>query len=197
MAIKVYFGLPGSGKTTHAAKIVSQCLKKHIPVFSNVPIVGAFVLDPLNDCGVVDVSGGVVIIDEAGIDLNNRKFKSMPQSFIEFLKLYRHYHISDIYVYSQAPDDMDITIRRLANEFYIVRRSILPHFSYTRRIVRFIGAIDPQTHQITDGYEYQKFSKRYIFRRRYYGMFDTYLAPCKPPKDWQVYRSQETLTSVE
>lgn len=190
MAIKVIFGSPGAGKTTHAAKIAQYCIKHKIPCYSNFFVEGAFEISPLDDLGIYTVSGGIVLIDEAGIVVNNRKFKSLPQSFIEFLKLYRHFHIKDIYVYSQAPDDMDITIRRLATEFYLLRKSIIPQFSYTRRIARIIGQIDPITHQITDGYQYMPFSKRYFFRPLYYKYFDSWSTPKLEDKTFNIYKKQ-------
>lgn len=191
MAIKVIFGAPAAGKTTHAAMICKKCCKHNIKVFANFPVEGAYEIDPIKDFGVYNISHGVVLFDEAGITANNRKFAnkskngSIPQTFIEFLKLYRHFHIKDIYVYSQAPDDMDITIRRLSTEFYLLKKSIIPQFSYTRRISRIIGQIDPITKQITDGYQYVPLSKRYFFRPLYYNMFDSWSVPPLPEREFK------------
>ncbi len=203
MAIKVLFGAPGAGKTTHAAMICKKCCKHNIKVFANFPVEGAYEIDPIQDFGVYNISNGVVLFDEAGITANNRKFAnkskngSIPQTFIEFLKLYRHFHIKDIYVYSQAPDDMDITIRRLSTEFYLLKKSIIPQFSYTRRISRIIGQIDPITKQITDGYQYVPLSKRYFFRPLYYNMFDSWSVPPLPEREFKRFLGNRNAGAIE
>ena len=43
--VHMFFGLPGCGKSSHAAYTVRQCVKRQIPVYSNVPIKGAKQLD--------------------------------------------------------------------------------------------------------------------------------------------------------
>lgn len=187
MAIKIYFGAPGAGKTTHAAMIVARNEKKGIPTFSNVYIQGAYEYDANKDLGVYWIGNCDLIIDEAGIDFNSRKYKSLSQEIIGYLKKYRHFRVRDVYVYSQAPDDMDITLRRLSTEFYLLRRSIIPCLSYTRRIKRDIGRIDDLTKQLTDGYEYVPFSKRYYIRNLYFKRFDSWETPQLPEKVFKKY----------
>ena len=78
MSIKIYFGVPGSGKTTLAAKIVLENLKRGVKTYTNVPIKGGLLFDASN-IGTFDISDGEMILDEAGIQFNNRKFKTLPQ----------------------------------------------------------------------------------------------------------------------
>lgn len=188
MAIKIYFGAAGAGKTSHAAMIVKKNLKKGFPTYSNVFIEGAYAYDANTDLGRYFIGYCDLIIDEAGIEFNSRKYKSLSQEIISVLKLFRHFRIRDIYVYSQACDDMDITLRRLSTEFYLLQKSIIRPFSFTRRIVRQIGRIDPMTKQIVDGYEYAPFSKRYFFRPAYYKMFDSWSIPDLPHKEFVQYK---------
>ena len=70
---------------------------------------------------------------KASLEFNNRfNFpKTFPKTCIEFFKLHRHYGVA-IDVFSQSYEDMDITIRRLATKFIVVRKSILPYFISTR-----------------------------------------------------------------
>ena len=82
---------------------------------------------------------------------------------------------------------MDITIRRLATEFYLLKKSLIPQFSYTRRIARIIGTIDPITKQITDGYQYIPFSRKYFFRPLYYKMFNSWSQPLLQNKEFKRY----------
>ena len=134
--LNVYFGVPGSGKTTFAAYLAKRCMKKSrfitwaqkhpgkltgkllassflkrsIPVYSNVPITGALQLDPQRDIGKYMMVGGKVIIDEAGIEYNNRNFKAFPPDAIYWYKYHRHYQCS-VDVFSQSYEDMDMLCR--------------------------------------------------------------------------------------
>lgn len=171
--LSVYFGVPGCGKSTHAAKIVRRNLRKGIKTYVNYPIQGGYLFDPLEDLGKFDISNCDVILDEASIDFNNRKFKSMPQTVIAWFKKYRHYGVSNIYVYSQSYDDMDITIRRLANRMYLIQRTFLPCFCQYRRIIKRI-AIDDLSKQVIDAYEFQPFSRRFVFMPLYWKYFDSF-----------------------
>ena len=174
--LNVYFGVPGSGKTTFAAYLTrwalhenviirfcrrhqnpvtrallnSRYLKRRIDVYSNVPITGAYVLNAREDIGHYMIEDAKVIIDEAGIEYNNRNFKSFPQEAVYFYKYHRHYRVS-VDVFSQSYEDMDVTLRRLAQNFYVVRRSLVPFCVVARRIRRRVG-VDEHTKQIADLY---------------------------------------------
>lgn len=182
MGLYIYFGVPGSGKTTHAAKIVVKNLKKGYPTFSNVPIKGAFSIDA-SDIGSFDISGCDLILDEASIEYNNRKFKSLSQSVIQWFKLYRHYGVRNIYVYSQSYEDMDITLRRLADRYFLIKRTILPWLSVVRPIHCKIG-IDEQTKQIQDQFAFDVLPS-FVWLPRYWPLFDSWSAPTLPQKDYQ------------
>ena len=123
--ISVYFGVPGAGKTTFAAYLAKKDLKKNRNVHSNVPITGTFKLDPKKDLGKVSIVDSRIIIDEAGIEYNNRKYKELGESAIYFFKYHRHYETA-IDCFSQSHEDMDITIRRLAQRYYVVKKSLIP-----------------------------------------------------------------------
>ena len=174
--LSIYFGVPGSGKTTFAAYLTkwalhesliirlcrrfdnpvsrlilkSKYFKRRIDVYSNVPITGAYQLDAKNDIGFYMIQNAKIIIDEAGIEYNNRNFKTFPPESIYFYKYHRHYQTS-VDVFSQSYEDMDITLRRLAQNFYVVRKSIIPFCVVARRIRRKVG-VDEQTKQIADLY---------------------------------------------
>lgn len=191
MSIKIYFGVPGSGKTTLAAKIVLGNLRRGIKTFSNVPIKGSLIFDPAQ-LGVVDMSDGEMIIDEAGIEFNNRKFKSLPQKTIEWFKLSRHYGIRNLHVFSQSYDDMDITLRRLADEIYVVRRTLVPFCFQTRRIMVKVG-IDEDTHQIMDQYFFQFLGFKLYWGFHFWHMFDSWSAPELSSRTWH-YSSFDDYT---
>lgn len=207
--VNVYFGVPGSGKTTYAAylakvashktlayrieqkynryaivKFLFRNVRQPLDVYSNVPIIGTYNIDPKRDLGVYLVQDGKIIIDEASIEYNNRNFKSLPQDTIKFFKLHRHYHTS-IDVFSQSFDDMDITLRRLAHSYFLVKKSLFPYFIKVKKIYRKVG-IDENTHQIADlfNFGFPFLDDQYIFMPTLWKMFDSYDAPELPRKDF-------------
>lgn len=182
MSVIVYFGVPGSGKTTLAAKIAYKNAKRGIKTYSNVPIMGTLLINSA-DIGKVDISNGDMILDEAAIDFNNRSYKTMPKSTIEWLKLHRHYGIGTIHVFSQSYEDMDITIRRLQTVMYRLTRTLIPGVFLTRRIGVSID-IDKDTHQVIECYRWAGLP-RFHFGWRYWSMFDSWSAPALPTCDFE------------
>lgn len=177
--LSIYFGLPGSGKTTIAQSQVTFCNKHKIPVYSNVPLAGSlrYSVDML---GKYQIENCHLIIDEAGLEFNNRSFKSFTNEQLLFFKLHRHYGVS-ISVFSQCYNDMDLKIRSLAQQLYIVKRSIIPYHTVTIPIKKQI-TIDEEKHDIIDGYFFDKwffqiFTSKRIFNPFYWGRFNSYECP--------------------
>lgn len=181
--LSVYFGVPGSGKTTFAAWLTKHDLKKGRKVWSNVPITGAYKVDCQEDLGRYMITGGRVIIDEAGIDFNNRDFKAFSKQQLKFFKYHRHYELA-IDVFSQGYDDMDKKIRTLAQRYYVVKKSLIPFFVYRRRIGKRVG-ISEMTKEIIDEYFFVKFSRRYIFSPLLWRLFNTHSRDPLPEKEWE------------
>ena len=211
--LNVYFGVPGSGKTTFAAYLTkwalhenpiitfcrrhrnpvtnlllrSRYLKRRIDVYSNVPITGAYRLDAKADIGFFMIENAKIIIDEAGIEYNNRNYKNFPQEAIYFYKYHRHYQTS-VDVFSQSYEDMDVTLRRLAQNFYVVRRSLVSFCVVARRIRRKVG-VDEQTKQIQDLYAMGMplLDTKRIFSPPLWKLFNSYSRRELPEKEWPVW----------
>ncbi len=212
--LNVYFGVPGSGKTTFAAYLTKNALKesrviswarrhsnrftdwllnktnllkRRQDVWSNVPITGAYSLDPQKDIGKYMILGGKVIIDEAGIEYNNRNFKSFPPEAVYWYKYHRHYGCS-VDVFSQSFEDMDITLRRLAQNYYVVKKSIFPYFLVCKRIRRKVG-IDENTHQIIDHYKFgfPILDSKWVFTPPLWKLFNSFSRKDLPQKEWPVW----------
>lgn len=196
--IKIYFGNPGCGKTTFACRVMHKLqkadrkkkkLKKlYWHYFSNfeTKLADPF---PLSDLGAVTPPPrSFLCIDEAGIEYNSRKYKSLSQQTISWFKLHRHYK-ADIMVISQSWEDMDVTIRRLADELWYLRR--LGPFTMARRIYKKVG-IDENTKQIIDEYRkgsllmhllpfpFHQHNFEIFLRKPYYKYFDTFSTPDTP-----------------
>lgn len=212
--LNVYFGVPGSGKTTFAAYLAKQCnkeswvikfakkypckwfhskilnsglWKRKLPVYSNVPITGSYVLEPFKDIGKHMIVRAKVIIDEAGIEYNNRKTKEFPTEAIYWYKYHRHYECS-VDVFSQSHEDMDITLRRLAQNFFVVKKSLIPYFIVVKRIRRKIG-IDKMTHQIIDQYYFGLpiISSKWVFCPPLWKLFNSFSRRELLEKKWKIW----------
>lgn len=195
--LSLFFGVPGSGKTSLASYICKMANRHNAVdrVYSNVPIKGTLKIDR-NDIGRYDISGldkgSLLVIDEAGIDFNNRfgnkKSSSMAlnEEQIQWFKLYRHYRVKTFVCFSQRVD-IDVTIRGLADRVYILKKLHLPY------VVLFIGVkkiltvdIPPNSTigQIADGFRINPLDIHMIFTPPLWKLFDTYDAPKLPSKEF-------------
>lgn len=154
--IRLYFGRPGCGKTTLLVKNLVQKQKHYTSVWSNIhnSVPGPNFYTDLDDLGEFTVPDGAYLaVDEAGIQYNNRHFKTFPKAAIQWFKLHRHYGV-DIDLFSQSWEDTDITLRRLTDELWYCYR--IGPWTLTRRVYKRV-MIDPNTHQIIDGYHMPNF----------------------------------------
>lgn len=169
-SIDLYFGVPGAGKTTWAAHLAHAALKRKRPVFSNVFIKGAYQYDK-SDLGTNLIENALVIVDEAGLEFDNRKM-SMTNEEIYFFKYHRHYQ-NDVVFFSQGLD-VDIKIRKLAQHLYLLVPSILPGFILRKAIDRKVGIDD--NGQIIDKFSFRSplmGGYSWIFAPRFRKYFNT------------------------
>jgi len=168
----ILFGLPGSGKTTTAVDLAIPYLKKHIPVYSNFDLVGSTKIDK----SFVSINNNycrqcAVFIDEAGIDFDNRNFKSnFTLDMLKAFKFHRKLQV-DFYFFSQDVD-VDLKLRKLCNGLFYVKKSIFPFFVVYKKI-KFSIAVDKQTKQLINAYNFVPFSGHYVFMPRTWKKFDT------------------------
>lgn len=181
----IYFGVPGSGKTTFAAYLSRKRLKKKGTVYSNVPIKGTYQLNPVEDLGTYDTSNALIIVDEAGIEYNNRNFKNFKKNNLEFYKYHRHYKC-DVAIFSQDYADMDLKLRKLATQYFLVQKSFFPFFIKRKLIRKKIG-IDDLTHDIIDQYYFVLFGSKWIFCPKLWKMFNTEEHKELQKKNWIKY----------
>lgn len=149
--ITVYFGSPGSGKTTMAVRDILKQQKRYNFTFANFGCKCAD-FDDVSLDGLGEWTfpkGSYIAIDEAGIEYNNRKFKSLSQDTIKWFKLHRHY-CCDISVWSQSWEDMDVTLRRLSDRLYYIKK--MGPFTMIRRVYKRV-TVNKETEQIIDGYK--------------------------------------------
>lgn len=192
--IRLFFGSPGAGKTTLAVALVKRFQKKKNPPYDYYFLNFDTSISGSSSCSLVGLGEwsfperSYVSVDEAGIEYNNRQFKSLPKSTIAWLKLHRHYKC-DIDFFSQSWEDTDVTIRRLAAEYWYVKK--IGFFTLVRRVYKKV-TVDDNSHQIIDGFWFGKIIKRFlpfpfgsrtwylIYRPNYYKFFDSYSCPKLP-----------------
>lgn len=176
------FGLPRSGKTTYLAKLCQKSLKKGIPVYSNFPLKGAFMLD-FETLGKLDYHDCVILIDEISLLCDSRDWQKFGSDLVYFFTHHAHYKI-DIYYASQWFTDCDVKIRRMTEKFLYVD-SFVFGLSTVATIQRSIAT--NEAGNITDFYSV---GHRIPFVRcRYYKMFDSFTRKTLPPVDpklWDV-----------
>ena len=198
MAVSLYFGLPGCGKTTWLTALAVKSIKKNQYkfVFSNVHlnIPGVTYID--NDCiGQYELHDCLLLIDEATLFADSRDYKRFDKSRMEYFLEHRHRN-ADIVLFTQQWDGVDRKIRVITDRVYYVFKGIfLGHwFSTCWRIPYGILFPDPKKTgdrlgEIIQGYRKPNFLIRLfsprIFRPKYYKYFDSWELkplPDLPPK---------------
>ena len=201
-----YFGVPGCGKTTLAAKKARKInnaikrdnrrqklhLKRKCPydvVLTNFYCKDCCKID-FKDIGVYDIQRACIILDELTIDADNRDFKNFQRSSVEGFIYHRHY-FNDIFYYTQNYNAVDKKIRDLTHTLYFVKKSYLPFFSLftkARRIFRTID-INDYTKEIVNGYRFPNIFELILnflgllhigeicFRPFYYKDFNSFVQP--------------------
>lgn len=199
--IDLYFGLPGSGKTTVLADIVRQVLKRgKVSVFTNMPIKGAYILEK-SDIGQFDFrqpgdNQALLLLDEGQTVYNCRNAMSkketlrMTEAEIKFFCMHRHYK-TQVTAFSQGYEDLDKIIRNRTYHIYYVQKSRIRGFIKIRRIARLVD-IDNEQRQIIEGYEFERFSTRYVYGPKVWSLFDTYDCEELPVKNAYKWYTENT-----
>ena len=190
--LSVFYGAPGSGKSSVACYYALRTLKAGYKVYSNVPINGCCEITK-EDIGHFQITDGLVIIDESGIEYNNRDFASNfskrtdNNASLTWFKKHRH-EGCEIMIFSQGFDDTDKKITTLGTDYFIVRKNwLLPICTFRR--IRKTPQIDKQTKQPIDAFDYKPFSFRFVYFPRLWSHFDSFDRMDLPSKDFRIYGS--------
>lgn len=193
------FGKPRSGKTTYAARIV-QKNKKKLKLVKRFPFLYR-VLRPYDVIYCTDetiedtitvtyeslgkwrpVRNSLLILEEAGIGLNNRNWKALSNDAAYLFAL--HGHIGCDILWSSQTVDVDKKLLSRTHSLYLCSR----FFGYTVLLpISFSVDVDNETHQLVDAYSKPRglsaifsvilpFGRGKMFRRRpYYKYFDSFV----------------------
>lgn len=196
--IKIIFGKPRAGKTTYAAMLVQKNKRKlnfkkkhkflgkfvrcYDYVFCNestisdtlyfsVPNLGKFKFPP----------NSLVIVDEAGIELNNRNFKNLSPESKRFAAVHGHWGV-DVLLLSQHVD-IDLAYRSRCHEMSLIKNA--GAFSIVEQI-QYSPDVDNERHDLIEYYSkpeglkwflsfFRKGGNRLFYRRPWYKYFDSYV----------------------
>lgn len=203
MAVSLFFGLPGCGKTTMLAKLAYDAVTKgqYLNVYTNVAlnIPGVTVID--NECiGQYELRDCLLLIDEATLFADSRDYKNFSKGKLGYFLEHRHRN-ADIMLFTQQWDGVDRKIRTITDRVYYIKKGFLlgKWVSTCYKIPYDIIIPDPKKGgdklgEIIQGYckppwIVRIFSKR-VYRPRYYRYFDSWELeelPPLPPK----YKAQK------
>lgn len=195
--ISVVMGATGTGKSQLCAKIISECNRLGINVWSTEPFEGAYKLNLKNDLMMYDISNGYVIIDEASFSLDARSWQDFLFTEMMFFKLHRHFHVHVILL-SQGKDDADKKVRELASKIYVLEKSPISKLVIAQRYVITVDQSMTEEDIVKKYNKITAFAKGKLFvwitnkdRERY----NSWSAPELPKKDWQVWKKSEETYS--
>lgn len=132
--INMVIGKPGVGKSTFLVKLASYYTRLGYHVYSTEPITIKVkdrktrkeTLVQIKEINIKELyryafpADSVLLLDEIGIDFNNRKFKAWDERNTSMIKLYRHDKLI-IWGFSQS-FDVDKTFRNCVTQFWILEK---------------------------------------------------------------------------
>lgn len=194
MAVILYFGLPGCGKTTLLTKLAYDASKKdkYDNIYCNVKISVPGVTYISNDCiGKYKLANGLILIDEATLFADNRSYKEFDKQKIEYFLEHRHFNV-DIILFTQQWDGIDRKIRVITDRVYYVYKGVLLGHWFTTYYRIPYGIIIPDKKsngeklgEIIQGYCKPNLLIRLfapkVYRPKYYKYFDSWEQPYRPP----------------
>ena len=175
-------GPKGSGKSTDLTKRAVKAIRKGQIVYCTERIPGTYYIDASKDIGKYEfIENSLVLIDEAGMIWDSRKYKDFPAYVRDWFKLQRHYKLN-VVLYSQDWD-IDKKIRMLCDELYILDKKFRV-FSIGKGIYKKI-TINESTAEATSNVDHNLHfmpllsprSRTFTFIPRWAGIFDSFIAP--------------------
>jgi hypothetical protein len=183
-------GAPGAGKSTFLALMARKHLKKGIQCYSNYHIDGCKKLNVQYDLGNVLIENGCMLIDESGREHNARNYHSFSREQYDFYTQHRHYGIDHVYLAVQYWDRLDITIRELVQEIYILEPCFIRSLLKLRKVKVSIG-IPEEEYEIKEMFKYKSMfagGLKYYRKKPSYKMFNSWTKDLSlQDKEWELW----------
>lgn len=204
MSVTYVVGAPGSGKSTYCAKLgwenmlCKKAIKRGMSVYSMTPIKGTYQITK-EDIGIYDMSGGLLLCDEAGLQFSNRNWKQTPWNVIEHFKLHRHYH-EDIYIFSQECDDVDNKLIGVSTRILLISPLLQFHGHAFLSVIRWIGKrmeVDDKSHKLISMDFKRRFWFKFIYLPRWWCLFDSFDSPQLLKKQFHKYGEVEVQPEAD
>lgn len=189
-----YIGMPRSGKTTYVARYLHLNAYKYNHVYiCGDQLVDGYIdnfesdfvtyLHPYEIGSFEPIHDSLFILCEAGTYFNNRLFATMPHYTLDFFALHGHYKSGTTIVWESQTANVDCQLLDKTNKLYIVTKSLIPVFSHSVQVIHRIhvnseGKLD-EIFQLPEGFfnwllALLTFRIMWLYRPRYYGIFDTH-----------------------
>lgn len=186
--ISCYFGVPRVGKNTMLTMMAQRELKrmkrgksKYKHIYTDFYCEGCEKFS-YSDFRKTKAYDSLFLIEEMGLDADNRDFKSFSKAERDWFVLHGHFNCDIIYA-TQDYSNVDKKIRQLTEELWYLRKSCLPfvrQITTAERIFRTIS-INEATSELVMGYRFATFTERLFSKCRklclrplYYSNFDSF-----------------------
>lgn len=198
--VNTVIGPPGSGKTSLAAFVaLRSSFLDGINVYSNCDIKGTYSFDYETDYGSYSMTDSVCILDESGLDLDNRSFtfnfvdqydkktgQLIHNGKSKLLSWKYHRHLGQTWWVLSQWTDQDAKIRNLSQNFYVCKKTGFPWLLCVKLYDTDID-VDPMTGDFR--FLRKKMHTYFIFSPVIWFDFATDQVPFDlPEKEWSIVK---------
>lgn len=190
--IVCFFGVPRVGKNTILTKIAQQELRKmklglskYEHIYTDFYCEGCEKFE-YKDFKKYKAYNSLFLIQEMGLEADNRNFKGFTVEERNWFVLHGHVHCDIIYA-TQDYSNVDKKIRDLTEELWYLTKSCVPilrNFTVATRIFRAI-AINEMTSELINGYRFSTLLEKLfsrvrmvVYRPKWYKYFDSHSEEC-------------------
>lgn len=179
------FGKKGSGKSTLMVKYMLKHLKKGWNVYTDMPdvhIPGVRVFSTRSLALEAPPEKSVVFLDEVGLSMDNRNYKTFPEGMRDFFALQRKYKCK-VYVNSQSYD-VDKKVRDRVDSMILQSNigNIIGISRPIRRKVTLVEASAQGESRIADNLKFGGITSwKFTWLPRYHRYFESFNAPTREP----------------
>lgn len=187
--LEFVLGKKGAGKSTYGVQQILKHQKKGWICYTDIPcnIPNVRIINAKNVGEFTPIANSLLVLDEVGITMGNRDFKSFTKKQIEWYKLQRHYRVKCILL-SQSWD-ADKKVRELSDSLALIT-NLFGVIMIKRPIIRGITLTEPTSEgeaRIADTLKFDRFWHwKLSLIPKYHRYFDSFDAPERPEIDYKL-----------